>query len=84
MKIIEKTGTGAGIDEAKKAALEALNAPEEAEVKFDIISAGKGKVLGLFGGTPAQVRAYYEIEDDQFAKARKYLSAIDKSDQDKK
>ena len=76
MKIIEKTGTGAGIDEAKKAALEALNAPEEAEVKFDIISAGKGKVLGLFGGTPAQVRAYYEIEDDQFAKARQYITVI--------
>lgn len=74
--IKEAFGTGSTIEEAKEAALKALNADEEADIKYDVIAQPKAKVLGLFGGSPAKVRVYIEIEDDPFAKAKEYLSKI--------
>ena len=84
--IKEAFGTGSTIDEAKEAALRELNAPEDADVKYDVIEMPKAKVFGLFGGSPAKMRAYYEIEDvievsseDTFAKAKEYILTILKS-----
>ena len=77
--IKEAFGTGATLDEAKEAALKALGAPEDADVKYDVIERPKAKVLGLFGGSSAKMRAYYEVEDDPFAKAKDYLQTILKS-----
>ncbi len=75
--IKEAIGTGASIEEAKTAALEALNAPEAVEeVKIDVIDLGKKKTLGIFGGSPAKVRAYYEVEDDRFSGVREYIMSI--------
>lgn len=74
--IKEAIGTGASIEEAKEAALKALEAPEDAEVKFDVIEMPKAKLLGLFGGSQAKVKASYEFEDDPFAKAKDYVMTI--------
>ncbi len=74
--IKEAFGTGATLDEAKDAALKALGAPEDADVKYDVIERPKAKVLGIFGGSPAKMRAYYEFEDDPFAKAKEYVLNI--------
>ena len=74
--IKEAFGTGATLDEAKDAALKALGAPEDADVKYDVIERPKAKVLGIFGGSPAKVKAFYEYEDDPFAKAKDYILNI--------
>ena len=39
--IKEAFGTGATLDEAKEAALKALGAPEDADVKYDVIERPK-------------------------------------------
>ena len=74
--IKEAFGTGNTLDEAKEAALKALEAPADADIKYDVIERPKAKVLGIFGGSPAKMRAYYEYEDDPFAKAKAYLMNI--------
>ena len=74
--IKEAIGTGASIDDAKEAALKALEAPEDADVRFDVIEMPKAKLLGLFGGSLAKVKASYEFEDDPFAKAKDYVLTI--------
>ncbi len=74
--IKEAFGTGATLDEAKDAALKALQAPEDADVKYEVIERPKAKVLGIFGGSPAKMRAFYEFEDDPFAKAKDYVLNI--------
>lgn len=74
--IKEAFGTGATLDEAKDAALKALEAPEDADIKYEVIERPKAKVLGIFGGSPAKMRAFYEFEDDPFAKAKAYVLNI--------
>ena len=48
--IKEAIGIAATIDEARKIATQNLNAPIDADVKVEIVSMPKKKVLGLFGG----------------------------------
>ena len=48
------------IEQARTDAVTLLNAPETADVKFDIISMPQKKLFGLFGGSNAKIRAYYE------------------------
>lgn len=74
--IKEAFGTGTTLDEAKDAALRALEAPEDADVKYEVIERPKAKVLGIFGGSPAKMRAFYEFEEDPFAKAKEYVLNI--------
>ena len=74
--IKEAIGTGATLEEAKEAALRELNAPEETDVKYEVLERPKSKVLGIFGGSPAKVKAFYEYEDDPFAKAKDYILNI--------
>ena len=61
--IIEKIGEGTTVEEAQENAKKLLGAPEDVVVKFDIISLPSKKILGLFGGKKAQVKAYYEKKD---------------------
>ena len=63
--IKESVATGATIEEAQQTALLALNAPINAEVQFEVISFPEKKVFGLFGGKKAEVRAFYEAEDEE-------------------
>ena len=77
--IKEAFGTGATLDEAKDAALRALEAPEDADVKYEVLEREKKALFGLFGGSQAKVKASYEFEDDPFAKAKNYVLTILKS-----
>ena len=58
--IKEAIGIAATIDEARRIATENLNAPIDADVKVEIVSMPKKKVLGLFGGANAKVKAFYD------------------------
>lgn len=58
--IKEFIGTGKTIEEATASARAGLNAPESAYVNIEVIQMPKKKVLGLFGGSDAQVKASYD------------------------
>lgn len=58
--IKEFIGTGKTIEEATASARAGLNAPESAFVNIEVIQMPKKKILGLFGGCDAQVKASYE------------------------
>ena len=74
--IKEAIGTGATIEEAFENAKLLLNAPEDAEIQQEVVELPKKKTLGLFGGSPAKVKAFYEYEESPFAKAEAYLRGI--------
>lgn len=67
--IHEATATGATVEEALKNARAALNAPVLADVHTEIVAMPTKKILGLFGGSPAKARAYYETPDAPEKKA---------------
>ena len=69
--IHEATATGATVEEALSNARAQLNAPALADVHTEIISMPTKKILGLFGGSPAKARAYYETPDAPVKKAEK-------------
>ncbi len=68
--IKEEFGFGNSIEEAQQQAIEKLNCGD-ADYKIEIIEDYKPKVLGLFGGHQAQVRAYCECPDKPVKKERK-------------
>lgn len=68
--IKEARGFGSTIDEAKENAILNLNASEDDDIQFEIITMPKKKTLGLFGGAKAEVRVYLELPD-QKPKAKK-------------
>ncbi len=78
--IKEEFGIGATIEEATKQAVSKLNCGD-ADYKIEIIEDVKPKFLGLFGGHPAKVRAYFECPD-QAKPAKK--SKNNKKQQDSK
>lgn len=61
--LIEKNGEGATIEEARENARANLGAPENADIKFEVVCAPQKKILGLFGGKNAVVKASYEVAD---------------------
>lgn len=61
--IKEEFGYGNSIEEATEQAIKMLN-PGEADYTIEVIDDVKPKVLGIFGGHPAKVRAYYECPDE--------------------
>lgn len=80
--IKEANGFGATIDEAKENAIKNLNASDFDDIQFDVISMPKKKVLGLFGGSDAEVRAYVEVPDkkENKRKPKKEKSAPKKAE----
>lgn len=75
--IKEAFATGATIEEAIANAKAALNAPEDVDVVSEIVERPQKKILGIFGGTPAKARAYYEYEEKTaMNKAVDYLMNI--------
>ncbi len=58
--IKEFIGIGATVTEATDSAKKGLNAPELADVKTEIVEMPKKKILGLFGGSDAKVKAWYD------------------------
>ncbi|MBQ6714635.1 MAG: Jag N-terminal domain-containing protein, partial [Clostridia bacterium] len=67
----EAIGYGESVNEARENAIAALGADIEFEVQFEILETPKKKVLGLFGGSQAKVRAYIELPDPKPAKEKK-------------
>ncbi len=85
--IKEAIGVAANVDDARKMAVENLHAPIDADVKVEILTFPKKKVLGLFGGADAKVRAYYDdgLEEKKEApKAEKVAPKAEKKDAPKK
>ena len=74
--IKEAIGTGLTVEEAFENAKTALAAPEDVEIQQEILELPKKKTLGLFGGSPAKVRAFYEFEESPFVNAESYLRGI--------
>ncbi len=58
--IKEAIGVAPTIEEARKMAIDNLHAPIDADVKVEIVTFPKKKILGLFGGADAQVKASYD------------------------
>lgn len=69
--IKEAVSKGATIEEAQQAATLLLDAPISAEVQYEIITMPEKKVLGIFGGKQAEVRAYYEAPDEEEKQEKK-------------
>lgn len=61
--IHEAIATGATIDEAIANAKKELGAPADADVRTEVIAMPQKKILGLFGGSPAKAKAWYETPD---------------------
>lgn len=72
--IKEAICTGASIEEAREKALAELAAPEDIEVKIEVLEMPVKKTFGLFGGAPAKVRASYE--ESPAGKAIDYLKRV--------
>lgn len=62
--IKEAFGKGATTEAAIEAAKNELGAPWDADVQIEVLKTAKKKTFGLFGGSLAEVRAYYEIPDE--------------------
>ena len=61
--IKEAIGVAPTIEEARKMAIDNLHAPIDADVKVEIVTFPKKKILGLFGGSMAKVKAFVELPD---------------------
>lgn len=70
MLIKEEFGIANSVEEATKIAIEKLGF-QDSDYKIEIIDDVKPKVLGLFGGHPAKVRAYVELPDKPAKKRAK-------------
>ena len=69
--IREAHGFGETVPEAQEAARIELGAGLDDEVQFEIVSQPKKKVLGVFGGSKAEVRAFIELPDEKPKKEKK-------------
>ncbi len=74
MLIREAFGEGATIEEAFDKALKELNADESKDIQREVIEIPAKKVLGLFGGSPAKVRVWFEESSEE--NAIEYLRTI--------
>ncbi len=77
--IKEAIGFGNTVDEAKEDAIFKLGAKLEEDVQIEIISLPKKKVLGLFGGAQAEVKAYVERPDKPAKKNNKQSKKAENS-----
>ena len=69
--IKEARGFGATIEEAKENAVKELGASEFEDIQFELINMPKKKVLGIFGGCKAEVKAFIEMPDKKVKSAKK-------------
>jgi len=69
----ETTVTADTVEEAKQKACQELGAAME-KIQFEILRQPEKKILGLFGGSPAQVKASFEVTPLECAK--EYLETI--------
>lgn len=69
--IKEAIGVADTVDEAKEKAMAELNLTFEDDYDFEVVATPKKKVLGLFGGSQAQVKVWVEVADPKPAKQPK-------------
>lgn len=69
--IKEAIGVAATVEEAKEKAMAELNLTFEDDYDFEVIATPKKKVLGIFGGSQAQVKVWVEVADPKPAKQPK-------------
>lgn len=82
--IKEAIGFGNTVEEAKEDAILKLGAREDEDIQIDIVSMPKKKVLGVFGGSKAEVRVYVERPDvKKGPKKNKNTKANDKKPAEK-
>lgn len=67
----EAIGRGATIEEAKEKAIKNLGASDFEDIHFEVISMPKKKILGLFGGADAEVKAFIEVADKKVKPQKK-------------
>lgn len=70
----EVIATGTTIEKAQEEAARLLNADASADIEYEILALPQKKTLGLFGGSPAKVRAFIRISPADVAK--EYLEKI--------
>lgn len=70
MIIKEATGIGSTVEAAREDAVAKLGAGLDEDIQFEVLVFPKKKVLGLFGGADAKVRAYIEGPDAPVAKEK--------------
>ena len=78
--IREAHGFGETILEAQENAIRELGAGIEDDVQFETVSQPKKKVLGVFGGAKAEVRAFIEMPDEKPKKEKKAEKPAQKSE----
>lgn len=76
--IKEAIGFGNTVEEAKEDAILKLGAREDEDIQIDIVSMPKKKILGVFGGSRAEVRVYVERPDVKKNTKKKPANANDK------
>ena len=69
--IKEAIGVADTVDEAKEKAMAELGLTFEDDYDFEVVATPKKKVLGLFGGSQAQVKVWVEVADPKPAKQPK-------------
>ena len=72
--IKEARGFGLTIDEARENAIANLNASENDDIQFEVITTPKKKTLGLFGGCKAEVRVFVELPDEKPKNVKKQFN----------
>lgn len=76
--IKEAKAIGATVEEARDKALAKLGAGLNDDVQYEVISRPKKKVLGIFGGAPAEVRVFIELPDEKPRRKPQQKNAADK------
>ncbi len=69
--IKEAIGFGATVDEARDDALNKLGAAEDEDIQIEVINTPKKKILGMFGGSKAEVRVFVELPDPKPKREKK-------------
>lgn len=67
----ETIGFGATIEVAKEEAAKKLGASDLDDIQFEVVTMPKKKVLGLFGGAKAEVKAFIEVPDKKVKPQKK-------------
>lgn len=86
--IKEYIGEGSDLLEAtsnaKEGLIQTLGLKNDDDVQIDIICDFKKKALGLFGGTPAKVRAFIELPDEKPEKKKAPKKPAEKKEKNEK
>ncbi len=82
--IKEALGVANTMDEARKIAIANLNAPIDADVTVEVVEMPKKKVLGLFGGSQAKVKAFYDDGKAEEAPKKESIPEVKKENKSAK